>query len=95
MVNLNRNKKIAEVLSEFLVKQKFEDLPKETIKKAKYSIIDIIGCTVGASKEPQANVLIEVIKAEGGNPWSSVFAHDFKTSVMNAALIKRQRGAYL
>jgi len=89
---MTQDKKIAEVLAEFIVRQKFEDLPKETIEKVKHYGIDVIGCIVGASQEQQARVLIEVMKTEGGNPHSSVFAHGFKTSVMNAAMINGTMG---
>jgi len=92
MENTSQDKKIAEVLAEFIVRQKFEDLPNNTIEKAKQYIIDVIGCIVGASKETQARTLIEVVKAEGGNLHSSVFAHGFKTSVMNAALVNGEMG---
>jgi 2-methylcitrate dehydratase PrpD len=88
----NQDKKIAEVLAEFIVSQKFEDLPEEAIEKVKHYIIDVIGCIVGASKEQQAQVLIEVMKAGGGSPHSSVFANGFKTSVMNAAMINGTMG---
>jgi 2-methylcitrate dehydratase PrpD len=86
------DKKIAEVVAEFIVNTKYEDLPKETIDKVKYYFIDYLGCSVGASKEPQAQALLEVIKAEGGNKISSVFAHGFKTSAMNAALLNGTMG---
>lgn len=92
MQDSNQNKKVAEVLADFLVNQKFEDLPKEIIEKAKLSMIDLIGCTVGASREPQAKILVDVMKGEGGNPSSSVFAQDFKTSVANAALLNSSLG---
>jgi 2-methylcitrate dehydratase PrpD len=86
------DKKIAEMVAEFLVGQRYEDLPKETVDKAKHSMIDCVGCILGASREPQAKVLVEVMKAEGGEPYSSVFAHGFKTSVMNAALMNGTMG---
>ncbi len=89
---MNENKKIAEVLSEFLVNQKYEDLPKEAIEKVKDYVIDVIGCTVGASIQPQVRILTEVLRTEGGNPHSSVFAQGFKTSVMNAALLNGTMG---
>lgn len=95
MENTSQDKKIAGVLAEFIVRQKFEDLPNDTIEKAKQYIIDVIGCIVGASKESQAQLLIEVLKGEGGNPHGSVFAHGFKTSVMNAALINGEMGHIL
>jgi 2-methylcitrate dehydratase PrpD len=88
----SQGKRVAEVVAEFLVREKFEDLPQETVEKVKEYVLDVIGCTVAASKQPQIKALAEVMKAEGGNPHSSVFAHGFKTSVMNAALLNGTMG---
>lgn len=95
MKSTNQGKKIAEVLAEFVVSQKYEDLPKETVEKAKHSLVDCTGCILGASREQQAKILIEVMKGEGGTPQSSVFGHGFKTSVMNAALLNGTMGHIL
>jgi len=89
---MTQDKRIAEVLAEFLVSQKYEDLPKEVIEKAKHYVIDVIGCTIAASKQPQIKALVRVLRTEGGNPHSSVFAHGFKTSVMNAAMLNGTMG---
>lgn len=86
------DRKIAEVVAEFIVGHRFEDLPEETVEKAKQYIVDVTGCMVGASREPQAQALLEVMKAEGGRSDSSVFAHGFKTSVMHAALLNGTMG---
>ena len=50
----NQEKRISEILSEFLVGHKYEDLPVETIEEVKHYGIDVIGCTVAASKQPSA-----------------------------------------
>jgi len=92
MEQANQPKRIAEVLAEFLVSEKFEDLPKETKDQVKRYVLDVIGCTIGSSRRPQIKALAEVIKAEGGNSYSSVFAHGFKTSPMNAALLNGTMG---
>jgi 2-methylcitrate dehydratase PrpD len=92
MDSTKQEKKIAEILAEFVVNQKFENLPEAAVEKAKTYILDLVGCIVGASREQQAHALLDVIKAEGGNPHSSVFAHGFKTSVMNAALLNGTMG---
>ena len=87
-----QDKKIAEVVAEFIVKTKYKDLPKETVDQVKHYIIDCVGCMVGAGKEPQAQALLKVMKGEGGNPNSSVFGQGFKTSAMNAALLNGTLG---
>jgi 2-methylcitrate dehydratase PrpD len=92
MAEASQEKRIAEVLSEFLVAHKFEDLPADTVERAKDYIIDVIGCTIGASQRPQIKALDAVLRAEGGNPCSSVFAHGYKTSTMNAAMMNGTMG---
>ncbi len=47
---------------------------------------------IGATNEPQAKALIEILKEEGGAPHSSVVAGGFKTSVLNAAFINGVKG---
>ncbi len=85
-------RQLAEMLADFIVKTRYEDLPKETIAKVKEYIVDVTGCMVGGSREPQAKALLEVMEEMQGAPESSVFAHGFKTSTMNAALINGTMG---
>jgi 2-methylcitrate dehydratase PrpD len=87
-----QEKRLAQVIAEFVVQEKYESLPPETIEKAKEYALDLIGCMIGSLKRPQINILTEVIKAEGGNSRSSVVAHGFKTSMMNAALLNGTSG---
>lgn len=92
MDNVKQEKRLVEVIAEFVVSEKFETLPPETVEKAKEFALDVIGCMIGSSKRPQINILTEVLMAEGGNPRSSVVAHGFKTSMMNAALLNGTSG---
>ena len=92
MQSRDQAKRLAETIAEFLVNERYEDLPKEAIKKVKEFTLDVIGCTVGASDQPQIKALTQVLVAEGGNPHASVFAHGFKTSMMNAALFNGTMG---
>jgi len=92
METVSTDKKIAEVLAEFIVSRKYEDLPNEVLEKAKHHIIDAAGCIVGASNETQAKILLAIMGSEGGNPHSSVFGQGHKTSAMNAALINGTLG---
>ena len=85
-------KQLAEILAEFIVNHKYDDLPKETTSKVKEYIIDVVGCIVGASREPQAEIVVDVMKEMGGSSESSVFAHGFKTSTMNAAFMNGTMG---
>jgi 2-methylcitrate dehydratase PrpD len=92
MNNVKQKKTLVEVITDFVTNQKFEDLPPVTVAKVKEYILDVIGCMTGSSKRPQINIMAELLTAEGGNPRSSVVAHGFKTSMMNAALINGLAG---
>ena len=92
MDSKKNQKRLAETLAEFVVREKFETLPPETVEKAKDFTLDLIGCMIGSSRRPQINILTEVLQAEGGNSRSSVVAHGFKTSMMNAALLNGTSG---
>ena len=92
MDNKANDKKIAEILADFIVNHKYEDLPEETLAITKNYMIDVIGCMVGASQEEQALILTDVVNPGGCSPESSVFAKGVKTSIMNAALINGTMG---
>jgi 2-methylcitrate dehydratase PrpD len=83
---------LAQFLADFIVGCRYEDIPVDAIQKVKHFVIDVLGCMVGASHEPQAEIIKAVLGEEGGNPQSSVFRGGFKTSVMNAALINGAQG---
>jgi len=87
-----KEKTLAQVLAEFVANEKYEDLPSEAVQKVKEYVLDVIGCTVGASKEPQATILAEVLRGQGGNGHSSVFAQGLKTSAMHAAMLNGTMG---
>jgi 2-methylcitrate dehydratase PrpD len=92
MGKADSEKKIAEILGNFVANTRYEDLPPEVIGKVKEYIVDVVGCMVGGSREEQARILLEVMKEMGGNPESSVLAHGFKTSTMNAAMLNGTMG---
>ncbi len=92
MTTVKQGKRLVETIADFVVAEKFEDLPPITVQKAKEFALDVIGCMIGSSKRPQINILTEVVTAEGGNPRSSVVAHGLKTSMMNAALMNGTSG---
>ncbi len=78
---------LGDLLGEFIASKTYKTLPPETIARAKEYVLDVIGCAIAASKEPQGSILTDVLKEMGGNEQSSVIARGFKTSEMNAAMI--------
>lgn len=83
---------IAEVIADFVIETTFQSLPQRPVDMAKLFMVDVLGCMIGAGREPQAKALIDVLQEEGGAPHSSVVGGGFKTSVMNAAFINGVKG---
>jgi len=71
------------------------DLPEERLQKQKPLILEVIACIVGASREPQAQTLVDVVKEEGGNPHSSVFSQGFQDIGDQRQAAERDDGAHL
>ena len=92
MGKMDSEKKLAEILADWIVSTRYEDLSAEVVEKVKEYIVDVTGCMVGGSREPQAVVLLDVMKTMGGNEDSSVLAHGYKTSMMNAAMTNATMG---
>jgi 2-methylcitrate dehydratase PrpD len=85
-------KPVAETYAEFCTNLKFEDLPDEVIRMTKVYMIDMFGCAVRSKEEHQVKAVLEVMKAQGGNPDCSVIVGGFKTSAMHAAFINGTMG---
>jgi len=86
------NKAVAEIYADFCTGVKFEDLPAEVVRMTKIYMIDMFGCAIRSKEEHQVKAVVEVMKAQGGNPQSTVIAQGFKTSTMHAAFINGTQG---
>jgi 2-methylcitrate dehydratase PrpD len=73
---------VAEQFSALAATQQFEDLPPETVTKAKELMLDISGCIIGAAKTAQGTVIAEVARSQGGLPQSSVLGQGDRKSVV-------------
>jgi 2-methylcitrate dehydratase PrpD len=78
-----------QILSEYIAKLKFSDLPPEVVQKAKGIVLDTLGCAIAgytlASHE--FHWIYDLAKEMGGNPESTVWLAGMKTSSPQAALV--------
>ncbi len=74
------------ILAEFIAKESFNDIPKEGVNLAKQAFLDCIGVTLAGSITPQARIVIEMIRENGGQPKAVVIGGGFRTSSPEAAL---------
>ena len=74
-------------VADFVVETGYRQIPEEAIKIAKDAILDSLGCSLAAAREPAVEIVSEYVKELGGKPEAGVIAKGFRTSAPLAALI--------
>lgn len=78
---------IARELARYIGQTKFSDLPTEVIDQTKMCILDWVGAALPGIKQKPVQMLLQVVKASGGNPECTIIGDGSKTSCLNAALV--------
>ncbi len=86
---------VTKQLSSFMVKTKFEDIPKEAIRLSKRLFLDCLGTTLAGYKEEPGRIITEYTKEIGGTPESRLVCSGVATSAANAALANGTMGHVL
>ena len=78
-----------QILSEYVAKVKFADLPPEVVRKAKGIVLDTLGCAIAGYTlaAHEFRWIYSVAEEMGGNPESTVWLAGMKTSCPQAALV--------
>jgi 2-methylcitrate dehydratase PrpD len=74
------------ILADFIVKSNFDEIPREGVNLAKQAFLDCVGVTLAGSISPQARIVIEMVRENGGQPKAVVMGGGFRTSSPEAAL---------
>jgi 2-methylcitrate dehydratase len=86
---------VLEDLGVWVAAMRYEDLPPATVKKAKYLLLDTLGCALGAVDGAPVRIAQRVVSARGGNPQASVIGAGWKTSCDEAAFLNAMAIRYL
>jgi len=73
-------------LARFVVETEYNDLPRETVERAKECFLDWLGCAFIGSTAESTRILLELIREEGGIKEATII-NGGRTSCLNAALI--------
>lgn len=82
---------LTEVMGEYLAQLRFEDLPKDVIERARLTLLDSIGCALGAGRQRSIIILEDFILSREGYGKSIVFGSKNKTSLTGAILLNASR----
>ncbi len=80
-------KSLSRQISEYAVKLKYEDLPKEVIQAVKRFLYDSIGCAYGGYRTKDVNILRDLYKNMGGAAESTLIGFGDKLPAVNSSLI--------
>lgn len=78
---------VSERFSEYICHTSFKDIPGEVQHYAKLCLLDWIGVTLGGSREPISDILMDLIHIVGGNEHASIIGKGARTNLMFAALV--------
>jgi len=79
----------AEVLANYVVTAKYEDLPADVIAHAKKIVMDNISCGLGGRKTLEGDVLLDIVKEMGGKPQATIIGNATRVSCEQAAQVNR------
>jgi 2-methylcitrate dehydratase PrpD len=88
-------KTISEEIAGWVSHTSYKDLSKEIVAIAKRNILDTIGVTLAASREPVAKIIKRFLKEMEGPEHSTVIGLGIKTSAVETAMANGVIGHYL
>ena len=74
-------------LSEWLVSQRFEDIPQDVRHEALRAIVNIVGCAVGGSTHPAADIALRALGQFSGPPTAQPLARRERVDPLMASLV--------
>lgn len=78
-------KEATRIFSEFLARTRYEDVPREVIRKGKFYLLDALGCGLGGSQTQPAKIAAGIAKSLSGDRVSTIIGDGTKVSSPGAA----------
>lgn len=79
-------------LGTFVSQLEFDALPADVVAKAKECVLDGLGCCLFGVTQPWTQMVLDMVREQGGAPQASVPGTNFRTSVSQAALVTSTAG---
>lgn len=77
---------ITQRFADYITATGFDDIPAETHRYAKLCLLDWLGVTLGGSREPVSDILLDFIDIVGGNGHATIIGKGVQTNLVFAAL---------
>jgi 2-methylcitrate dehydratase PrpD len=77
----------AEKIASHVVNTQFNSIDAESIDRAKWRVLDSLGCAVAGFDGPACRAVAELVKKWGGSPESTILVHGIKAPSYNVAMV--------
>ena len=74
-----------EALAQFVVNTQLRDIPVKAIETSKLVILDLLGVTLAASRQPGAKIITDYVREFGAAPKAGIIGSDLRTDASLAA----------
>ncbi len=78
---------VTEELVANVVRTRFDTIDEESIERAKWRLVDAMGCLMAGANAPGCRETAELIRKWGGAQESTVLVHNIKAPAHNVALV--------
>lgn len=77
---------ISKQIAEHIVRTNFASIDAVTIQRAKWRLLDAVGCLIAGAGAPGCRMMIDLVTGWGGAGESTLLAHNFKGPAHNVAM---------
>lgn len=78
---------VTKILAQFVVDSRYADIPEKVRHEAKRSVLNWLGCAVGASRHEGIDIALAALSAFSGPEQASVLGRGERLDIMHAALL--------
>lgn len=86
---------VADILSDFVIQTRYEDLPEACVRKATHCFLDLLGVTLAGSAHQIARAVTQHVASRNCAPVSTLIGSSLKTSPTDAAFVNGTAGHVL
>ncbi|MBI4473973.1 MAG: MmgE/PrpD family protein, partial [Acidobacteria bacterium] len=78
---------VTRMLARYIVNARYTDLPEPVRKEARRTLLNYMGCAVGASRHETIDIALSALAPFSGPPQATVLGRSERLDILNAALI--------
>ena len=78
---------VTKTLAQYIVRSRYEDIPKDVRHEASRALLNLCGCSIGGASHPTVEKALKAVRPFSGSNQASVLGRSEKLDILNAALL--------